>query len=245
MTPSLPLKPAPRGLAHIEDPLPRVVTGAVLALAMSSYIAWQQVGLFRSWSQLFEGLGAWFGLKVSVTLSNAPALDELAVVVGAQATLPSTHLSALGAMALGVVLWLVSSALAAERVPARYGLRALALVVGLPAAGFWALGLDPELNVQAHVAQVFRMGYWFILVTPVLFALTGFVLPGNVAKKVLWTLAALLYFFTSVPVLALLHLQVLTLAGAAFAPSLNVLFMVLVMSLHLVAFYSLVASCED
>lgn len=245
MNTSLPLRPAPRGLAHIEDPVPRLVAGTVLTVAMSAYIAWQQVWLFRAWSELFAGLGDWFGLEVSVTLSNSASLSGLAVVVGTGVALPGIHLSAFGALALGVALWLASGALSPERVPHRYGLRAVALIVALPAAGFWALGIDPQLNVAAHVAQVFRMGYWFVLATPVLFAVTGFVLPGNLAKKTLWTLAALLYFFTSTPVLALLHLQVLALAGAAFAPAMNVLFLVLLMSLHLVAFYSLVASCED
>lgn len=236
------LKVAPRGLTHFEGASPQVASGFLLMLAFTFYLLWQDILVFRTWAELYTGVAAWFGVESTVTLSRG---DQLYAVVTAPATMPSMLFSEYTAMGTAYLLFAGSYLLHTNNVPGRYGLRALALILGLPALGYFGLKIDPELDLEAHLSQVFKMGYWFMALTPVLFGVTGFVLPGNVAKKAVLAALAVLYFFFSVPLLALFHLQVLTTLGTAWAPFLNVVFTVFLMSLHLVAFYGLVASAED
>ncbi len=238
----LALKQPPRGLGHYENSAPQVISGSLLMVMLSSYLLWQDILIFSSWAELFEGLCQLFGVDGSVALSRE---GGVAVSVRLPSGLPSMWFSGWLAVGVSAAAALASFIINANNVPGRYALRALALILGLPALGYLGLGIEPGLNVEAHVANVFRLGFWFIVLIPLVFAATGFVLPGNLARKAVWTLVAMLYFYTNVPVLALLHWQVLTLAGPAWAPALNVLLTVLLMSFHLVAFYGLVASTED
>jgi hypothetical protein len=210
--------------------------------ALGLYILWQQAWLFRNWALMFEGLGRWFGLEVALAMSAQP---YLATTVQAPLALSSPAISVFLAAASAAGLWALSSLLDEQRMPARYFLRGLALVVGLPALGFWALGVAPEVDTAAHVGRVFQIGYWFLLAVPVLWAAAAFVLPGSAAKKALWALVALLYFFFSVPLLALVHLAALVTLGAAWVPALNALGLVLLLSVHLISFYSLAVASQD
>lgn len=238
----LALKQPPRGLGHYENSAPQVISGILLMVMLSGYMLWQDTLLFASWAEVFEGLAWLFGVDATVALSRD---FGVAVSVSVPSQLPDMLFSGIAALVVSSAALAGSFVVRAENVPARYALRAFALILGLPALGYLALGIEPDMNVEAHVANIFRLGYWFLVLIPLVYAVTGFVLPGNLARKAVWTLIALLYFYTNIPVLALLHWQVLTLAGPAWAPFLNVLFTVLLMSFHLVAFYGLVASTED
>lgn len=240
--PSLTLKAPPRGLVHFKGAGPQTLAGVLIALAISGYLLWQDLALFQAWADLFSGLASLGGLQAGVALSRAP--DLLANVQSSYqpAAMGWSVATALGCAAL---LWASSLLLHKDSVPGIYGLRALALVLALPAAGYLVTGSQPDLGVNAHVAGVFKLGYWTMVLAPVIFAITGFTLPGNVAKKVGWLVLCELYFTLSVPLLALLHLEVLRLLGLAWAPLLNTGFSVLLLSVHVIAFYSLIASTQD
>lgn len=234
---------APRGLAHYACAGPKVFAGVTLSLAVSVFLLWQDLWLFRGWSELFYGLGGYFGFgAVEVVLSRDPAL--LANVVTTQ-SVPGMPWSTALAGGLGVVLWLISSVLRKMSLPAVYLIRALSLIIGLPAMGALALGYEPKLDLSAHLAGLFKLGYWFVVCTPAVMALTAFTLPGNLVKKWAILLLAVSYFYVFIPILALFHLMVLHLLGAAFLPALNVLFSVIVLSAQLVAFYGWMASVEE
>jgi len=241
----LSLQHPPRGLSHYSGAAPRIVSGVLLMAALSFYLLWQQVWLFRSWANVFEGLGRWFGHDVRVALSREGWLSELAVVVRLPEGVASASYGALWLVGVAAALFALSWALPTQRVPARYSLRAIGLVLGLPALGYWVLGHNPSINAEAQVASVFRSGFWFLVVMPWLYALTAFTLPGNLARRLMVVLLAMLYFFYLVPVLALTHWQVLQWVGAAAAAPLNVLLSVLLMSVHVMSFYGLLAAAEE
>lgn len=238
----LALTPPPRGLRHYENAAPRVLSGWLLMMALSAYLFWQQIWLFRGWSSTFSGLGRWFGHDVNTALSFDGGLQVSVRLNGAVPTVSEGPWWLLGiAAAVFLGSWLVS----AQRVPARYSMRALGIVLGLPALGFFLLGHRPDLDAEAHVAQVFKVGYWFMVLLPIIYGMTAFTLPGNLGRRVLGVLLALLYFYYSVPVLALVHWQLLLWLGEAAAAPLNVLLTVLLMSVHLMAFYGLLAAVEE
>lgn len=238
----LALTPPPRGLRHYEQAAPRVLSGWLLMAALSAYLFWQQIWLFRGWSNLFSGLGRWFGLDVGVALSFE---NGLFTSVSLKGQVPTVAEGSVWLLAIALAMFAGSWMVNAQRVPARYGLRALALVLALPALGFLALGHRPDLDAEAHVAHVFKVGYWFLLLLPIIYGMTAFTLPGNLGRRTLGVLMAMLYFYYSVPVLALVHWQLLMWLGEAAAAPLNVLLTVLLMSVHMMAFYGLLAAVEE
>lgn len=238
----LSLKRPHRGLTHYENSLPSVTAGILMSLALSAYLYWQDLTIFQAWSSLFAGLGALGGFDVSVVLSNK---GQLLANVSAQVALQSMQVSALIAMSAGVGSWFASYVLAKDNVPGRYGLRAIALVTALPAFGYFVLGFEPEIELNGYLAELFNLGYWFMIGMPMVFALTCFTLPGNFVQKMSYLVLAELHLLIGVPLLALFHLQVLTYLGGAFVPALNTVFTVLILSIHLVAFYGLMASADE
>lgn len=236
-------KALPRGLRHYEGAAPRVLAGVLSMGALSLYLWWQDPWLLAGWAVLFEAFAAFLGWG-SVTLAVSSADGVAATLSGAPgaATGAYTSITALmGAFGLVVLSVLMNK----ESVPQRYGLRAIALILGTPALGYFVLGIDPQLDVASHVSQLFRIGYWLLLVMPVLYALTGMVLPGNVFRRSAWVLLALLYTYITIPVLGALHMTVLSLLGFAWAPLLNLLLGVLLLSVHVICFYGLIAATSE
>lgn len=230
-----------RGLTHIEGALPRIASGVLLMAALTCWLYSQNRHLFLGWSDLMAWVSALSGAPATVTLSLQ---DTLAIVVTApQAVMPMTQ-SIWVVLALAAISAVSSFLLPPVRLPARYFLRVLAIVLALPALGYFAVAHPAPFDLENHVAQVFRLGYWFLLVMPVIFAVTGFILPGNLARRFAVVVVALLFTYVTVPILALLHLHALLLAGPAIAPALNVFFGILMLSVELIAFYGLLASQE-
>lgn len=184
-------------------------------------------------------LGHIFGTPISVVLSNNAEL--LVVVTTASGTVPLERSAAL-VIAAGTGCIGGSFLLPAKSVPSRYFLRALAVVFILPALGFLGGGVREAFYLQAHLAQVFKLGYWFLVVSPAFFAVTGFLLPGNMVSKCAVVLCATGYLYLTVPLLALLHLHLILLMGPAIAPALNTFLSILVLSIAFIAFYGVLAS---
>lgn len=234
---------SPRGLTYYQAAGPQVAAGAILAFAVSIFLLWQDQWLFQGWGELFPGLAALLGHEqLEVVLSRNP---ELLVNVYADSRIPGMAASTTWALSGAVALWLASHLLRKAGIPVVYILRALSLVAGLPALGALVLGYAPDFNMNAHIAGVFKLGFWFLVCAPVVLALTAFTLPGNFVKKGGVLVLAVSYFYVFIPVLALFHLVVLRMGGAAFLPALNIIFSVITLSAQLVAFYGWMASIEE
>lgn len=231
----------PRGLAHVTGALPRVLSGMLLMVATSCWLYSQSLSIFRGWAVLVQGLSTLFGMPVSFTMSFQ---GTLAAVVQAPYLVMDMQQSTLIAIALAVGCLALSFALPAARVPARYFLRVVAVVLALPACGYLLVEKPQAFDLENHMAQLFKMGYWFVLVVPLVYAVTAFILPGNLARRFPLVLLAVLFFYVSVPILALLHMHAVLLAGPAIAPALSVFFGILILSIELIAFYGLLASQE-
>jgi hypothetical protein len=230
-----------RGLSHIEGALPRITGGVLLMLATTCWLYSQSVLMFRGWTDVMAGLSAAFGVPTSVAMSVQGGLA--AVVHAPHAVMPMMQ-SVWIVLGLAAASTVASFLLPAVRLPARYFLRVLAIVLALPALGYFLVDQPAAFNLENHLAQVFRLGYWFLLTLPVILAITGFILPGNLARRFGTVLLALVFFYFTVPVLALLHLHAILLAGPALVPALNVFFGILLLSIELIAVYGLLASQE-
>lgn len=238
----LAMSPAPRGLRDFRSNLPQTLAGVAVMFGLAALLWFNESLLFSFWRETFHFVGSVFGFNVHAVFSH---IESFLVQVSLDDNgLPAMQLSCTLALVFGVLAYLGSYLLSKESVPGRYALRTLGVLAGAPAVGYLLLQYAPALNMQAHVAQVFKLGYWFMLQMPILYALTAFVLPGSLVRKVGWVLLAMAYAAVTTPVLALFHWQVLQLLGAAWLPLLNVLFTVLLMSMHLICFYGLLAS-ED
>jgi hypothetical protein len=230
-----------RGLSHITGALPRVIGGMLLMLATSCWLFSQSLLMFRGWADIMAGLSAASGVPTTVSLSLP---GGLAAVVRAPHALLAMTESIWIVLALAGAALIGSFLLPAARLPARYFLRVVAIVLALPALGYFVISQPAKFDLENHIAQVFRLGYWFVLTMPVILAVTAFILPGNLARRFGTVVIALLFFYLTVPVLALLHLHVILLAGPAIVPALNVFFGILMLSIELIAFYGLLASHE-
>lgn len=232
----------PRGLRHYENASSRVLSGLLLMGALTLWLLWDSHSLFVGWAELFKGLSTWFGVPSQVALSWGTEVD-----VTVTAAVPQVaYLD--GAVGVGLAAGLAAGAswlVAPANVPARYMLRALALVLALPLGGLLLPAAGHTLDLEAHLAQGFALGFWFLMATPMMFAATCYVLPGNVLARTWWVLLCVLYLYLTVPVLAMLHLYVLAVFGGAWAPLMSVLLSVLVLSFEFIAFYGLAASVEE
>jgi hypothetical protein len=232
---------APRALAHFKGATAPVAAGWLLCGGLLAYLFTQNIAIFQFWSMLFAALTEAAGVPSQVAVSHT---GVLLVNVVTNTALPPVTQSATGAALLAAALFGLSFVPRTENVPARYALRAASLVLGVPGVGYLLAGGAPPLDIARHLSQVFQTGYWFVLLAPVLYALTAFVLPGNVARRMGYVLVAIAYLVLTVPMLALLHLVVLTTAGIAWLPLLNIGFTVLVLSFEFIAFYGLIASVD-
>lgn len=236
--------PLPRGHQYRQHSSPEVWPG-VLLLAGMAWLFWlQQLALFRGWATLSEGVSQFFGLPFGVTLSANPTL---AVSVTTGLSLPSWNESLWYTSVLGLALAGVSwtRIVAVDNIPLRYFLRVLSCVLLLPLAiPLMTQWSPPALDLENHIAQVFKVQYWAMVITPLIYALTAAVLPGNSVKKAIICLTAMVYFFLSTPFLALFHVAALTLMGPAIVPFLMIFFTVLVYSIQLTAFYGWMASAD-
>lgn len=231
-----------RPLTHVAPDPWRSAALWLAMLGLSAYVWSQDVWLFYSWTSLFEGLSRWLGWSGQLAMSSAGGLVVNVTLPVEPANLLFSLGSALGSAA---VLWALSYALPKVRVEAIYSVRALSLLLGLPALGYLALNAAPPFTLVEQVAGLFKMGYWAILFTPVLYALTLLVLPGNFMARVLGVVLVQVYQVLTIPVLALFHATVLTLLGMAWAPFMNILFGILMVSIHWIAFYGWMASFKD
>lgn len=228
-----------RGYVHYASAGPRVLAGMALMTALAAYLFDQSAAIFRLWSMMFEALTRATGVASSIVMSVKGGLLAN-VKVGVLATTGPSQ--ALMTAALGGALLFLSLCLPRNRVPARYGLAALGIVLAVPAAIQAWLSLPVQFDLASQVAFVFKTGYWFVLATPLVLALTAFVLPGNLVARALLAAAAVTYLVLTVPLLALLHLHVLVWLGVAWLPLLNLGFTVLVLSFIFICFYGLMAS---
>jgi hypothetical protein len=208
-------------------------------LALSATLYSQSGHIFIGWTLVMDGLSTALGTPVSVTMSTK---GGLAAVIQTAATPLEISRSLIVVMMLAALSFAASFALPATSVPARYLLRTLSVVLALPLLGAAAMESVDPLNIESHLAQVFKLGFWFLVMMPCIFAVIAFILPGNLAKKLLIVLVAVGYFYFSVPVLALFHLHALVLLGQAVVPALNVFFTILMLSVQLIAFYGVLAS---
>jgi hypothetical protein len=237
-----PIAPS-RGLSHISGALPRILSGFLIMFATAVWLYSQNLLMFRGWSDVMAGLSAVSGVPSTITMSMALP-GGLATVVHAPYTVLPMLQSIWIVLALAAGCLVASFVLAPVRLPARYFLRVLAVVLALPALGYFVIDHPATFDLENHIAQVFRLGYWFMLVMPVIYAVTGFILPGNMARRFGIVVLAVTFTYLTVPVLALLHLHAILLAGPAIVPTLNVFFGILILSVELIAFYGLLASQE-
>lgn len=230
--------PSHRGFVHLTGETPRILSG-FLMMAYLSYWLWaQSLSLFTGWSVIAQGLST-AGAPLRVTLSN---VGTFLVTVKAVSPTLSMGQSILLMTGLGVVFGGLSMGVSPLKVPLRYFLRTLAVVVVLPAVGYWISSGTAPLDVEAHLAQVFKTGYWFLVVSPLLFAITGYVLPGSVSRKIGVSLVSTFYLYLTIPILALLHYHVILLMGPASVAVLNVFFTTLILSFEFISFYGVLAS---
>jgi hypothetical protein len=207
--------------------------------AMSIWLWTQRLDLFEGWADLTSALGTLFNLPISLVMSeNGPLL----ATVHAGGDIPSLQYSAVAIVAISVAAIVGSYLIPVSKVPARYFLRTVGAVLLLPLLGYGLLGGELKMGLDAHLASVFKTGYWFMVLMPLFFGITGFVLPGNLVYKTLVTLAALFYFYCLVPVVGLFHYQMILSFGYLITPFLSVFFGVLLFSLEMVAFYGVLAS---
>lgn len=231
--------PTPRGLRHYQDAAPSVFSGMLLMLSLSIWLWSQSLSIFDSWSSLTHGISLLVGEPLEVTMSLK---GGLAAVVDAKAVLPDWTLSSLMTVLFALALIGGSFLLSPEKLPLRYLLRTISVVLLLPIAGLVLYGNVTVLDTEAHLSTIFQTGYWFLVLLPIFYAATAFVLPGNFVFKLIYVLIALAYFFLFVPVLALFHYYSLILFGPAITPFLSVFFNVLIFSIEFIAFYGVIAS---
>lgn len=230
----------PRGLVHFDGALPKLISAVLLVAGMVAWLNHETLNLFRGWSLFFDTFSGWTGMPASVVMSRNP---ELLANIGLPPGMDIGQ-GLMGALAAGGLMLAASFAIPPANVPARYALRAVAFFVVVPALVSLVTGISFKTDAATHVADVFRAGYWFMLVAPVVFGLAGFILPGNLARRATLVVLALAYFYLTIPLLALFHLHVLALLGFAWAPLLNIVGKIFLFSFILIAFYGLIASAE-
>lgn len=236
---------APRGLRHFPDMKGQLFISALLVMATSAGIYLLRGPIFAAWMQAYAFLSSWVGLPSEVQLGSC-ALTELfcresgtlsGVTLNNQ-TLAKTVVGILVAAAFATGSFLVDG----KKVALRYGLRILATLILAPSVLLVVIPQYFNADELRHVAQILHTGYLFLLLTPLIMGLTGFIFPGRLDKKYLVLLSTLAYFFILVPVLAVLHLVALDALGHGFLPLLNMLGTTLLFSFELAAFYGLLAS---
>ncbi|EAO7713780.1 hypothetical protein NU118_003283 [Salmonella enterica] len=231
-----------RGLRHYDARnLPAILSGAVLMAGLCAWLVWQEIWIFYGWRLIFSGLGEWLGSRTDVVLSHT---DALAVVVSVPPPGVSVDESLWRTGLSGAILLAVSCLVPGRNVPLRYLLRAVFFVLALPLAGYLLWGDARPVDPSVHLAGVFRQGYWFVVLTPVFFALTAFTLPGNLVLRLGWVMLAEMYLVLIIPVIALCHWLVWLYFGPLVLPALNTLGTLLLLSCYLIAFYGLAASVE-
>ena len=223
----------------------QLFASALLVMATSAGIYLLREPIFTVWLQAYALLSGWVGMPSEVQLGSCALTDlfcrESGTLTGltpATQTLAKTVLGILIAAALATGSFLVDP----KKVALRYGLRILATLVLAPSVLLLTIPQYFNADELRHVAQILHTGYLFLLLTPLIMGLAGFIFPGRLHKKYLVLLATLAYFFVLVPVLAVLHLVVLDTLGQGFLPLLNMLGTTLLFSFELAAFYGLLAS---
>ncbi|TQO04882.1 UNVERIFIED_ORG: hypothetical protein FHU01_4486 [Citrobacter freundii] len=156
-----------RGLRHYGlRHLPVVLSGMMLMGGLSLWLRWQDIWLFRTWSLVFSGLGAWAGIPLDVALSHD---DGLQVTVRAPEVMVSSAGQIYGVVTIALVLFGISFIVPARNVPCRYLLRGGCLVLGLSVAGYWFSDENKMVDISAYLAMIFRLGYGFIILAPLFF----------------------------------------------------------------------------
>lgn len=232
-----------RGLRHHGSRhLPVIVSGMMLMGGLSFWLLWQDIWLFRTWSLVFSGLGTWAGIPLGVALSHDNGLQ---VTVSAPEVMASSAGQIYGVATIALVLFGVSFIVPARNVPCRYLLRGGCLVLGLSVAGYWFADEKKMVDISAYLAMIFRLGYGFIILAPLFFAVMAFTLPGNLVLRLGWVLLAELYLIAILPALTLGHLLLLLWAGPVIMPVTGGLGTIFLLSSWLIAFYGLAASVEE
>ena len=241
----LTLSPAPRGLTHFPGMRAHLVTSAVFVIGLALVVFAMQQPILQFWQAAFQALSGFVGLHSAIVL---PACAYKSILCSDPASLYGISLSDQSAnqtyagLGIGAALMAASFGLSKFSVPLRYGLRLM--------AGFMLVPCLVELFVPEYfaadlgqdVAQVLRTGFLFLLLSPIILGLTGFIFPGAIWKKVAVTVAAMLYFVLLLPALAVVHLLALYWLGEGFLPFMNMVMTTLLMSFELAAFYGLLAS---
>ncbi len=233
-----PLSP-PRGLRHYANAGPSVFSGLLAMCLLSAWLFSQSLNIFQGWNSLAHGLSLLAGSPLEVVMSLK---GGLAVVVALQGDMPDWSTSIFWCLGIAAVLLGLSFGVDKGNVPAKYLLRTFAVILALPCLGLISYGNVTVFDAEAHISTVFQTGYWFLVFTPIFYAATAFVLPGNFVYRAFFVLLAVGYFYLLVPVLALFHYHLLLLVGPAASPLLSVVFNVLLFSVEFIAFYGVIAS---
>ncbi|ECP1951343.1 hypothetical protein CJR81_004109 [Salmonella enterica subsp. enterica serovar Javiana] len=232
-----------RGLQHYDAKnLPYVICGMVLMSGLCAWLVWQEIWIFYSWRLIFCGLGKWLGYQTDVVLSHT---DTLLVLVNVPHSNVSVGDSMWRSGLLGGILLAASFLLPWRYMPLRYLLRTLFFIMALSLIGYLLWGADRKIDNDVVLAEVFCQGYWFVVITPIFFALTAFTLPGNLVLRLGWVMLSEVYFLLIIPIVALFHWLFLSYFGPLVSPVLNTLGTLLLLSCYLIAFFGVAASVEE